>query len=83
MFGLAAGAGLVAGYHRGDVEDLSGRSTSTGIALGPVSFELTFDMNNSWTGFNIGLLKSLGLGIYSVEAATDRKPTHTSNRTCK
>jgi RHS repeat-associated protein len=82
--GAVAGTGLIAGYHQGDVEDLSSRTTAAGITFGFISIELTFDKKNSWTGFNIGLFKSLGLGIYGVESHTNRFPTHVSDyETCE
>jgi len=77
--GATAGAGLIVGYHRGDVEDLSARSTASGITIGFVSVEVTFDMANSWTGFNIGLFKSFGLGVYGVESITHRLPINSSS----
>jgi RHS repeat-associated protein len=76
IIGATAGAGLIFGYNRGDVEDLSGRSTAAGITVFFISLELTFDENNSWTGFNFGLLKSMGFGFYGVETITYRLPTH-------
>ena len=84
IIGATLGGGLVAGFQKGDVEDLSSRSTAAGITIGFVTFEFTFDKNNSWTGFNLGIFKSIGFGVYGVETATYRLPTDSNNyETCE
>ena len=77
--GAAAGAGLIAGFHIGDVEDLSGRATAAGVTIGPFSIELTFNMDMSWTGVNFGFMKSFGLGAYGIETITGRFPYASSD----
>jgi len=78
--GLSIGAGLVAGFNLGDVEDLSGRGGTAGVTIGFISLELTFGENLKWTGFNIGFFKSIGAGIYGLETFTGRFPTSSRNR---
>ena len=41
--GMVAGLGLFAGYIKGDVEDLSSRTTISGITIGFISVDLIFD----------------------------------------
>ncbi|MBW2075439.1 MAG: RHS domain-containing protein [Deltaproteobacteria bacterium] len=68
MVGVAAGGGLVIGLNFGNVEDLASLSVSTGILLGPFSFELTFDASNSLSGFSFGFVsKGVGLGVFGQE----------------
>lgn len=77
--GLTLGAGLMAGWFRDDMEDFSGRGTAAGLTLGFVNVELTFNENTTrWTGFNVGLFKSIGFGLYGAEtrSATRTHPTH-------
>jgi len=40
---MVAGLGLFAGYIKGDVEDLSSRTTISGITIGFISVDLIFD----------------------------------------
>jgi len=71
--GGSAGAGVVFGFNRGDVEDLCGQGSVAGVTVGPISLEATFDANNNWTGFNIGVFRSIGLGAYGAETHTRTK----------
>ena len=76
MFGGILGIGLEGGILFGDVEDLCGKGTAVGVTFLIFNFEATFnDIGNSWTGFNVGLFKSVGLCVYSKETITGRIPT--------
>ena len=74
----AAGMGYEGGFFFGDVEDFSGKATSVGFIFLIFNIEATFDpCDNSWTGMNFGIFKSLGLGVYAEETTTGRIPTRT------
>jgi uncharacterized protein RhaS with RHS repeats len=76
MAGIGAGIGYEAGFHFGDVEDFSGKGTAVGFSFLIFNIEATFDpCDNSWTGMNFGILKSIGLGLYAEETLTGRIPT--------
>jgi RHS repeat-associated protein len=75
MFGLGAGIGYEAGFLFGDVEDFSGKGTAVGISFLIFNIEATFGAcDNSWTGMNFGILKTIGLGAYAEETTTGRLP---------
>lgn len=71
IVGASFGGGPMLGINFGDVEDFADKGASTGFIIGLLSFELTVDSSNKWTGFNVGFgLRGWGFGVFGAETRT-------------
>ncbi len=84
IVGGSVGAGLVLGFTTDDMEDFECETESTGITLGLLSIEVVWKDAGAGPmggikGLNIGLFKSIGLGVYSTVTKAKTRTSRTYN----